>query len=145
MKWNKEAVQDLKDYERLEQFIDGYPEQMAALEDDMTAVRGAATDKTPVQGGGSRMEDALINNIAKRERLTLNYAAAEKRYRLIKNALEKLDDRDRLLLDRFFIHRHGNHVDRLCEELHLEQAQVYRLKDQALYKFTLMMYGITEY
>ena len=143
MKWNKEAVNDLRDMESLEAFIKSYPEQIKALEDDFISIRANVTDKTPVQGG--HVEDSLINNIAKRERLTMNYAAALKRYNIIKDAFDKLDDRQQLLLDRFFIHRQERHVDRLCDELHLEQAQVYRLKDQALYRFTILMYGITEY
>lgn len=143
MKWNKEAVNDLRDMESLEAFIKSYPEQIKALEDDFVSIRANVTDKTPVQGG--HVEDSLINNIAKRERLTMNYAAALKRYNIIKDAFDKLDDRQQLLLDRFFIHRQERHVDRLCDELHLEQAQVYRLKDQALYRFTILMYGITEY
>ena len=145
MKWNKEAVQDLKDYEKLEQFIKNYPQQMAALEEYFISIKGCVTDKSPVQGGGNRLEDSIINNIAKRERLALNFAAAAKRFKLVKDALDKLDEKDRLILDRFFIHRQEHHVDALCEELHLEQAQIYRLKDQALYRFTLIMYGITEY
>ena len=143
MKWNKEAVNDLRDMESLEAFIKSYPEQIKALEDDFISIRANVTDKTPVQGG--HVEDSLINNIAKRERLTMNYAAALKRYTVIREAFDKLDDRQQLLLDRFFIHRQDRHVDRLCDELHLEQAQVYRLKDQALYRFTILMYGITEY
>lgn len=143
MNWNKEAVNDLRDMESLGAFIKSYPEQMKALEEDFISLKACCTDKVSVQG--SRADDALVNNIAKRERLTMNYAAALKRYTLIKEAFEKLDDRQQLLLDRFFVHRQERHVDRLCEELHLEQAQVYRLKDQALYRFTILMYGMVEY
>ena len=145
MKWNKEAVQDLRDYESLEAFIKSYPEQMKALEEDFCSLKACVTDKIPVMGGVSRVDDNLINNIAKRERLAMNYAAAQKRYNLIKEALDTLDERQRHILDCFFIHRQNNHIDALCDELHLEQAQIYRLKDQALYRFTLAMYGMTEY
>jgi len=31
------------------------------------------------------------------------------------------------------------------EELNYEKTRVYEIKDQALYKFTIAMYGIVEY
>lgn len=145
MKWNKEAVQDLRDYESLEAFIKSYPEQMKALEEDFCSLKACVTDKIPVMGGVSRVDDNLINNIAKRERLAMNYAAAQKRYNLIKEALDTLDERQRHILYRFFIHRQENHWELLCEELHLEKSHIYRLKDDALYMFTIAMYGMTEY
>lgn len=35
-------------------------------------------------------------------------------------------------------------MDRLCEELGLEKATVYRRRDAALRHFTLALYGVTE-
>lgn len=91
------------------------------------------------------MEDGMISNIMRRDRLNLNYDAAKKRYDLIMAALGMLSDDQRLILDRFYIHRQRNHVDRLCDELGLTQSEVYRRQDVALRTFTLAMYGITDY
>ena len=46
--------------------------------------------------------------------------------------------------DRFYIDRHDGHVERLMEKYHIETSQVYRIKDEALYYFTVTMYGIME-
>ena len=44
-----------------------------------------------------------------------------------------------------FIHRGKGNVERLCEELNIENPPgVYKRKDRALRKFTLAMYGVTE-
>ena len=47
-------------------------------------------------------------------------------------------------LTEFYIDRHDGHVERLMEKYHIETSQVYRIKDEALYYFTVTMYGIME-
>lgn len=91
------------------------------------------------------MEDGMISNIMRRDRLNLNYDAAKKRYDLIMAALGMLSDDQRLILDRFYIHRQGSYIDRLCEELNIARSEVYRRQDGALRAFAVAMYGITDY
>ena len=38
----------------------------------------------------------------------------------------------------------GTIMKRLMEKYHIETSQVYRIKDEALYYFTVTMYGIME-
>ena len=42
------------------------------------------------------------------------------------------------------IHPAQGNVDRLCEELGIEKAMVYRRKEFALRKFTIALYGAVE-
>ena len=49
-----------------------------------------------------------------------------------------------LILDRFYIHPARGNAGRLCEELCMERANVYRRKDQALRRFTMALYGWEE-
>lgn len=58
--------------------------------------------------------------------------------------LAVLDGEERLVLERFYIHRAKGNVERLCDELHLEKSRVYELKDKALRHFTIALYGLTE-
>ena len=59
-------------------------------------------------------------------------------------ALAVLDEEERHILDRFYIHRANGNVERLCDELHVEVATVYRRRDKALRHFTLALYGVVE-
>ena len=59
----------------------------------------------------------------------------------VERGLNVLDERERAVLDAFFIMRRENHVEYLCETLHVERTTVYRIKDTALQKFTLARYG----
>ena len=63
---------------------------------------------------------------------------------LTDSALSLLNDEERLLLDRFFIHQEKQAADRLAGDLHIDVKTVYRRKDDALCRFTVALYGKTE-
>lgn len=145
MDWKKAAIEDLRSYTYHRDSIRNIPERIQALKEQFEAIRCANSSREPVQGGTSRVEDNMLNNIVERERLKHTLIATRRLVALIQRGLAGLDDTERRVLERFYINRVRGHVELLENELHLEQAQVYRIKDQALYKFTLAMYGLTDY
>lgn len=142
--WQYNAMQDLREYQAVKESMVSIPEELKALEIDMQLVRGTSYDKSPVQGGASGREDRLIDYIDKKGRLAENLRAATVRVRRIERGLAGLTDNERLVLHRFFISREHGHVDRLCEELGYEKTAVYNIKDAALKKFTLSMFGVID-
>jgi len=145
MKWSDCAIQDLRKYKHLKASLESIPERMEALRCRFEYIKGAATDKVPVKGGSSRYEDNLLDIIVEKERLKYLYRANKTLLDLIERGLASLDETERLVLDRFYIDRPKNHIKKLMEELNYEKSRVYEIKDQALYKFTIAMYGIVEY
>lgn len=143
--WEKQAMDDLRLYEKKRQSISNLVEQIEILKMQYTALRGQAFDSTPVQGGGNKMEDHLLDNIVKRERLQMNLYAVKKMVRLIERGLSSLSEIERDVLNVFYINRPNGHIEFLKEKYHIEQSEVYRMKDEALYKFTICMYGIEDY
>ena len=91
------------------------------------------------------VEDSMINNIAERQRLDLNMAATKRLIELTERGLSALDDRQRIVLEKFFIDRPIRHVEWLMERFCVEQSQIYRMKDEALYSFTISMFGLIDY
>ncbi|HEX2986081.1 MAG TPA: hypothetical protein VHO71_04625 [Caproiciproducens sp.] len=145
MRWTECAITDLRKYTGMQESLRNIPEKVRALEIRFESIKGASGDSTPVQGGGSHMEDAMLDNIVERERLKLLYQADHRMVKLIERGLESLTKEERLVLDLFYIN-HGKHcLEELSKRLGYEQAQIYRIKSKALYKFTINMYGITEY
>jgi len=144
MDWKREAVDKLRCYEAKRTSLERSAEEFCRLGDEMTSIRSAMTDSTPVQGGSSTREDIMVNNIARREELRLARRDAARWVKMVDGALSVLDEDERLVLDRMYIHRAKGNVDRLCEELEREKPTVYRLKDRALRHFTLALYGVTE-
>ena len=145
MRWSDCAVQDLRKYAALKAGVENIAARVEALEVKFAGIKSANTTETPVTGGESKYEDFLLDNIVERERLKLLSQADRLLLAVIDRGLAALNDTERRVLDRFFIHRIKDHVPRLTKELHLEQSQIYRIKDQALYKFTVNMYGIEDY
>ncbi|MEG1239949.1 MAG: hypothetical protein RSD46_01230 [Oscillospiraceae bacterium] len=144
MDWKREAVDKLKCYEAKRSSAERAEMEMRRLEGDMASIRSATTDGTPVSGGSSTREDMMINNIAHRDELKRAMQEAKAWVKIVESGLAVLDEEERLLLDRFFIHRAMDYVDRLCGELNLEKSRVYERKDMALRHFTMALYGVTE-
>jgi DNA-directed RNA polymerase specialized sigma subunit len=142
MDWKREAEQELKQYPGRCRALKNIKLRHQALKEEMVTLKGASTDRIPVRGGASRMEDALVNNIVERQRLELTYKLTRKLVDLTKQGLDSLSQQERDILTRFYIEEGKYTADNLCEELHLERSRIYRLKDQALYNFTINMYGI---
>lgn len=145
MRWSNLAVEDLKKYASLKASTGNIEERIEVKEAQFTGVKGSKMDAAPAHGGGCKWEDSLLDNIVERERLSLLLSANTKMVDVIERGLNALSDTERLVLDRFFIHKAKDHINSLMEELNVEKSQVYRIKDQALYKFTIHMYGIEEY
>ena len=145
MNWKIEATNDLINYTRKKESLENMRQQMGALKAQFISIKGAATDKEPVMGGASRLEDKQLDNIVKRERLKLTYHATERLIDVIERGLSGLNEQERKVIDRFYICRTKDYIERLMNETGYEQAQIYRIKNDALYKFTIAMYGITEY
>ncbi len=143
--WEKVAIDDLRKYEKMRHSLVSIREKQAALDLQSGVIRSSFRDSEPVSGSGSSgAEDRLISNIVERERLDGNYHAVEKLVAQIDAALAMLDDQERLVLERFYINRCPGYIDRLCQELGYEQAQVYRIKNEAIRNFTRAMYGLIE-
>lgn len=144
MDWKKEAAEKLMEYEARRKALESIPQEIHRLELDYTGLRSSSADTIPAHGSGSRREDAMLSNIVRREELARQLESARQWVALTDGGLATLDGEDRLVLDKFFIHRHKGACEELCEDLDREKAQVYRRRDRALRKFTLALYGVTE-
>lgn len=144
MNWKYEAIDKLKGYEAHRRALENIPREIKRLEGAFVSIRSATTDATPVFGGGSAREDAMLSNIAHREELDRTLKQAKAWVKMVDAGLEVLDDEERLVLERFYIYRAKGNVDWLCDKLCVEKATVYRRRDTALRHFTIALYGVTE-
>ena len=144
MNWKREAIDKLKNYEAHKQALECLPKEIKRLESAYTGIRSATTDGTPVSGGGNTREDSMLSNIVHRDELKRRLKEARLWVAQVDKALAVLDDEERLVLDRFYIHRAKGAVEALCESLGLEKSAVYDRRDKAFRHFTLALYGVTE-
>ncbi|MFV0351214.1 MAG: hypothetical protein ACK5JF_02735 [Oscillospiraceae bacterium] len=145
MKWQECAIQDLRKYEGQKESLVNIPEKILALRYRFQAVKSVAADREPVTGGASHYEDAMLDNIVERRRLSFTLSANKRLVALVEKGLDSLTKTERMVLDAFFINRRKDHIEYLKQETGYESAQIYRIKEDALYRFTVSMYGLPEY
>ena len=144
MDWKKAAEADLRSYEDRLKALENIKTRIAAQKLNLEGLRAATADMEPIKGGTSRHDDRMISSIVEIERLKRNYSVTKGLVQLIEKGLSGLNSEERDVLDCFYINREYRHIDTLKEKLHLEKSQIYKLKDIALYKFTISCYGILD-
>jgi len=144
MNWKREAIDKLKNYEAHRQALENIPREIKRLESAYTGLRSASTENAPVSGGGGTREDCVLSNIVLRDELKRRLNEARLWTAQVDKALAVLGEEEKLVLDRFYIHRAKGAVEALCESLSLEKSAVYDRRDKALRHFTLALYGVTE-
>ena len=146
MDWKKCAIEDLRNYSRRRDSLENIKGRIVALREQYASVKCAlGSDSGAVQGGGNRIEDRMLSNIVERERLEHTYRAAKRLVDLTERGLNGLDERERLVLERFYVEPERGNVDRLCGELGYERSRIYQVKDEALYKYTIHEFGLLDY
>lgn len=144
MNWKNEAMEKLRRYSSMQQATYNIPEEIQLLEQDAKALRSPRLDSVARKSGGGRREDALMNNIVKRQELENALDQTRRWLNCTNRALRCLSIDERLILQRLFICPEAGSVQKLCEELGVEQSTIYRKRDRALEKFTISLYGSTE-
>ena len=144
MNWKNEAIDKLHRYDLMRKALQNIPEEIARLKAEAVALRKASLDSFFVRGGGGDREDARINNLVHRQELEETLRQVRQWLNVIDRALLALNEDERLILQRLYLYPQKGAIDRLCNELGLEQSSVYRKRDQALNRFTVAIYGFSE-
>ena len=145
MNWKKEAADKLRNYTARQQAVNNITAELHRLACKAVSIRSATADGSPVQGGGSGREDAMLNNLCRRQELERQLEQVQLWCSVVDGALAVLTEQERLVLDRFYIHPSKGNLERLCQELGAEVATVYRKRDAALHRFTIALFGFDEY
>ena len=142
MNWKAEAKEKLRRYDAMRLATINIPQELQRLEIDAQSIRSSRTDSTPVQGGGSKREEAILNNILHRQELAWTLEQAQAWMRVTDRALTCLTNQEKQILTRLYIYPEKGGLERLCKELNMETSSIYRHREQALKRFTMALYGI---
>lgn len=144
MKWKQEAMEKLRRYAAMCAALKNIPREIERLNEEVLAMRRADPAVTPVKGGGGQYDEALLNNIAKRQELTWALKRVKMWLTNAERGLLTLSEEERLVVQRLYMYPQKGALDRLCTELGMEQSSVYRVRDQALERFAISLYGFEE-
>lgn len=138
--WLIMAERDLERYGHRKATIQNLTDRLKYLA-SCTNLKSASLDKIPTQCGGTAFEDAILDNLVEKEIHTKTIAESKDLIRRAERALEGLSDREKKVLDIFYINKQNNAIDRLKKELNLSERQIYNIRDYAIHIFALRMYG----
>ena len=139
--WKHEAIKDLKRFGYLAESIKSSKEEIEDI-NAMLEGGGYSMSSTPVQGGGSKLEDKYNNCIVRKDRLQQLVEQNEKDYTRIKTALEHLSDDERKILRIAYIEHPENRAKPVMRAFCIEQTQAYHYIDKALKEYILARYGV---
>ena len=142
MNWKKCAEQDLRNYNRTLEAQASLDEKIAMLESKIGVK--AMSMSEPVMGGTSKVEDKILNNMVERERLKFNLDTVNTLVKITERGLSALNTEERTVVDAFYINDIDCALSELCGIMNISKSQVYRIRDSALYKFTISCYGILD-
>ena len=91
---------------------------------------------------GKRTDTNIINALVEASRLRRNIATTEHLTKLVERGLTSLSDEEKRVIERFYMSSTPLPIRTLSEELGYEPRTLYRIRDRALEKFTIAMYGI---
>ena len=112
MNWKKEAADKLRNYTARQQAVNNITAELHRLACKAVSIRSATADGSPVQGGGSGREDAILNNLCRRQELERQLEQVQLWCSVVDGALAVLTEQERLVLDRFYIHPSKGNLDR---------------------------------
>lgn len=134
-------IKDLSNLNKWKFAIDQETEELKTLAAEYAVIRATDYDKQPVGSGDNIQEEKLITMIAKKEQVRAELDLNWRKVKDMERLLSQLDKEDRILIERLVINYRKHEGEKLAEELHLEERQVYNRKNDALRKLALLRYG----
>ncbi len=144
MNWKKEAVNLLKDYPARKESLHNIKERYTMLEKEMSKLRSAENEHIPVRGALSRTQEQLFNTMTEKEQLQFNYHMVRQQLDWVDRGLASLNEEERIVLEGFFLASAEHSKDDLMDKLCVERSTLYDMREKALRKFTISMYGLLE-
>ncbi len=136
MDWKTCAVDDLRRYNQIKIGIINLQERLRIINKSIKH-RGTTSNNRR-----RRMDSDIINALVEGERLQRNITSAESLAALVERGLGSLSDEEKKVLQRFYMSNAPVSSRVLAAELGYEPRTLYRLRERALEKFTLAMYGM---
>lgn len=142
---NKQSatINALRDYENMLRVIEITPEEIKAVQEAMSSPPSAKLDGMPHQRNIRSGESMLCKAIDKLDVLSERYKQAVEFMNWFKPAWDSLDEEEQLLLREFYLKEQSKTYAsiRLADMLNYEERQIRRLRDKAVAKLTLFLFG----
>lgn len=143
MNWKSEAIERLNKYPAMSMALKNLPMEIDRLRLEAESIPSCSPDHVPSRRPAGPRDERLLNNMVRRKELTDAYENAKRWVDTTQNALEVLSDQEETILRRMYLESGKGVIGELCLEMGMEQSSIYRHRDQALYRFTMALYGVS--
>lgn len=140
MKWEKEMESKLKEYPYKKNALTEIKNRINFIRDTIYSLKPMG-NTDPVQGGGSKQEDYLLNRIVEKNELEKTYKDLLYDVRFVDRALKCLNDKEKEVIELYYLNTVRLKIETICDRMGYEKSSVYRIKDDALKKMVIFMYG----
>ena len=146
MVWEKMAKHKLKNYEAVTASEECLRLEIMRLASEYTAIQSARpfNDSFLKAANIRSREDRLLDNLAERAMLKNQLEQTHLWLEGMNNALSTLDAKEKDVINELYIMGETGRLDRLCTRYGCGASSIYRLRDKALKKLTIALYGIDE-
>lgn len=142
---NKQSatINALRDYKNMQRVIEITPEEIKACREDMGNPRSSNFDGMPHQRDVHSGENKLCKALDKLDVMKERYRQAVEFMDWFKPAWDSLNEEEQLLLSEFYLKEQSKTYAsiRLADKLNYEERQIRRLRDKAVEKLTLFLFG----
>ena len=143
MDYIREAVEYLKNYDRLETALENLRDEIKELRIDLKSVKELTYSDMPGGSGSALPDDATINKIYRLKKAEEEYSSTYKTLKRMNKVFEKFENENKnygRILRGYFIDCLKE--EQLMEDFHYSDRHLRRLKQQALRAFAIEIFGI---
>lgn len=144
MDYIREAIEYLKSYKDLQMAVINLKEEIQKLDAEL---KGSAITYKDMPGGSGALQsdDVMLNKLFRLQQCKLKYAESYREIKRIDRILEGLsegegNEKHTAILKRTFID--GGDIDVIADELGYSRRQYYRVRNVALRRFAVQLFGI---
>ena len=136
MDYREHAIEALLKYASDLTAVKLIAEKLQDIETRMISVGGGTT---PNRGGGNKTEEKWLNLLANAADEELRLKEVKKRIKRVETALKALSTDDARILKLIYVEE--RRMEQVASAMHTSRATAYRMRDDALIRFTRSLYG----
>lgn len=131
------AIDDLKKLAYLRTARETLPQRIRIIDSELSLLRSSMKDSDPVKSSGGNSDDRAAQLVCNKMHLERRLAIVGAEISAIEQCLAALSAQEQRVLEVFFVEDARYAAEALADELHMDRATVYRIKEAALRKYEM--------
>ncbi|NRT88118.1 hypothetical protein [Clostridium beijerinckii] len=143
MDYKREAIEYLKNYDKLKSALDNLKDEILELKVDIKSIKAIPYSDMPKGSGCINADDELVNKMFRLSRAESEYKSTLKTVNRIDKVLNNFENNNKAyhkVLKGYFIDQYTE--EQLMKDFNYSDRHIRRLKQEALRAFAIEVFGI---